>query len=308
MKNGIIGFAIGDALGVPAEFKSRNELERYPIKNMVGYGTYNLPEGTWSDDTSMTLATIHSIIETGTIDTNNIADKFLKWYRHAEYTATNETFDIGRTTLQALAKYELKQDEAVNCGGSDEYDNGNGSLMRILPLAYYIYYKQIKDANKIYELVKDVSSITHAHEVSVLGCYIYVIYTLSLLEGKAKNKAYMTIKEADYSIFSENALNKYSRILKDDISKFELDEISSSGYVVSTLEAAMWLFLNANDYKTTILKAVNLGDDTDTVAAITGGLLGIYYGIDSIKDNWKQTLKRYDYIVDLCNNFYEKIR
>lgn len=308
MKNGIIGFAIGDALGVPAEFKSRNELERYPIKNMVGYGTYNLPEGTWSDDTSMTLATIHSIIETGTIDTNNIADKFLKWYRHAEYTATNETFDIGRTTLQALAKYELKQDEAVNCGGSDEYDNGNGSLMRILPLAYYIYYKQIKDANKIYELVKDVSSITHAHEVSVLGCYIYVIYTLSLLEGKAKNKAYMTIKEADYSMFSENALNKYSRILKDDISKFELDEISSSGYVVSTLEAAMWLFLNANDYKTTILKAVNLGDDTDTVAAITGGLLGIYYGIDSIKDNWKQTLKRYDYIVDLCNNFYEKIR
>jgi len=308
MKNGIIGFAIGDALGVPAEFKSRNELERYPIKNMVGYGTYNLPEGTWSDDTSMTLATIHSIIETGTIDTNNIADKFLKWYRHAEYTATNETFDIGRTTLQALAKYELKQDEAVNCGGSDEYDNGNGSLMRILPLAYYIYYKQIKDANKIYELVKDVSSITHAHEVSVLGCYIYVIYTLSLLEGKAKNKAYMIIKEADYSMFSENALNKYSRILKDDISKFELDEISSSGYVVSTLEAAMWLFLNANDYKTTILKAVNLGDDTDTVAAITGGLLGIYYGIDSIKDNWKQTLKRYDYIVDLCNNFYEKIR
>ncbi len=308
MKNGIIGFAIGDALGVPAEFKSRNELERYPIKNMVGYGTYNLPEGTWSDDTSMTLATIHSIIETGTIDTNNIADKFLKWYRHAEYTATNETFDIGRTTLQSLAKYELKQDEAVNCGGSDEYDNGNGSLMRILPLAYYIYYKQIKDTNKIYELVKDVSSITHAHEVSVLGCYIYVIYTLSLLEGKAKNKAYMTIKEADYSMFSENALNKYSRILKDDISKFELDEISSSGYVVSTLEAAMWLFLNANDYKTTILKAVNLGDDTDTVAAITGGLLGIYYGIDSIKDNWKQTLKRYDYIVDLCNNFYEKIR
>lgn len=308
MKNGIIGFAIGDALGVPAEFKSRNELERYPITDMVGYGTYNLPEGTWSDDTSMTLATIHSIIETGTIDTNNIADKFLKWYRHAEYTATNETFDIGRTTLQALAKYELKQDEAFNCGGYGEYDNGNGSLMRILPIAYYIYYNNIKDNKKIYKIVKDVSSITHAHDVSVLGCYIYVIYTLSLLEGKDKNKAYMTIKKADYSMFSENALNKYSRILKDDISKFELDEISSSGYVVSTLEAVIWLFLNSNDYNITILKAVNLGEDTDTVAAITGGLLGIYYGIDSIKDNWKQTLKRYDYIVDLCNNFYEKIR
>lgn len=308
MKNGIIGFAIGDALGVPAEFKSRNELERYPITDMVGYGTYNLPEGTWSDDTSMTLATIHSIIETGTIDTNNIADKFLKWYRHAEYTATNETFDIGNTTLQALARYELKQDNSVNCGRSGEYDNGNGSLMRILPVAYYIYYRNIKDNKKIYELVKDVSSITHAHEVSVLGCYIYVIYTLSLLEGKDKNKAYITIKEVDYSMFSENALNKYSRILKDDISKCSLNEISSSGYVVSTLEAVIWLFLNANDYNTTILNAVNLGEDTDTVAAITGGLLGIYYGIDRIKDNWKQTLKRYNYIVDFCNNFYEKIK
>lgn len=307
IKNGIIGFAIGDALGVPAEFKSRNELERYPITDMVGYGTYNLPEGTWSDDTSMTLATIHSIIETGTIDTNNMADKFIKWYRNSEYTATNETFDIGNSTLQALAKYELKQDEAVNCGGHSEYDNGNGSLMRILPIAYYIYYKNIKDNKKIYKIVKDVSSITHAHEVSILGCYIYVIYTLSLLEEKDKNKAYMTLKETDYSMFSESALNKYSRILKDDISKFALNEISSSGYVVSTLEAVMWLFINANDFNTTILKAANLGDDTDTVAAITGGLLGIYYGIDNIKESWRQILKRYDYIVDLCNNFYEKI-
>lgn len=303
IENGIIGFAIGDALGVPAEFKSRNELKRYPIKDMIGYGTYNLPEGTWSDDTSMTLATIHSIVETGTIDTNDMADKFLKWYRNAEYTATNKTFDIGRTTLQALAKYELKQDEAVNCGENGEYDNGNGSLMRILPIAYYIYYNNIKDNRKIYELVKNVSSITHAHEVSILGCYIYVIYTLSILEEKDKNKAYMTIKEADYSMFSENALTKYSRILKDDISKFTLDEISSSGYAVSTLEAVMWLFLNANDYNTTILKAVNLGEDTDTVAAITGGLLGIYYGIDSIQNSWKKLLKRYDYIVELCNKF-----
>lgn len=307
IENGIIGFAIGDALGVPAEFKSRKELERYPITDMIGYGTYNLPEGTWSDDTSMTLATIHSIVEIGTIDTNDMANRFLKWYRNAEYTATNKTFDIGRTTLQALAKYELKQGEAVNCGENGEYDNGNGSLMRILPIAYYIYYNNIKDNRKIYELVKNVSSITHAHEVSILGCYIYVIYTLSILEEKDKNKAYMTIKEADYSMFSENALNKYSRILKDDISKFTLNEISSSGYVVSTLEAVMWLFLNSNDYNTIILKAVNLGEDTDTVAAITGGLLGIYYGIYSIKNSWKKSLKRYDYIVDLCNKFDDKI-
>ena len=303
VKDGILGFAIGDALGVPAEFKSREELKQYPITDMIGNGTHNVPAGTWSDDTSMTLATIHSIIETGTINTNDMADKFLKWYRNAEYTATNETFDIGRTTLQALARYELKQDDAVNCGGNREYDNGNGSLMRILPIAYYIHYKQIEDDNKIYELVREVSSITHAHEISVIGCYIYTRYCLLLLDGINKFEAYKELQKTNYEMFSEYALSKYSRILQDDIAKVSADDISSSGYVVSTLEAVMWLFLNGEDYNNTILKAVNLGDDTDTISAITGGLLGIYYGSIIIKSDWKTTLKRCMYIIDLCNEY-----
>ena len=303
--DGILGFAIGDALGVPAEFKSREELKINPITDMISGGAHNQVKGTWSDDTSMTLATIHSIIETGTINTNDMADKFLKWYRNGEYTATGKLFDIGRTTIQALAKYELRLDDATNCGGNGEYDNGNGSLMRILPIAYYIYYKQIKDDNKIYKIVRDVSNITHAHEISVLGCYIYVRYCLLLLDGKDKFEAYNGIKKLDYSMFSEYAISKYSRILQNNIADIPEDDISSSGYVVSTLEAVIWLFLNAEDYNTTILKAVNLGNDTDTVAAITGGLLGIYYGSISIKASWKTTLKKNLYILDLCNKFDE---
>ncbi len=301
--DGIIGFAIGDALGVPAEFKSREKLTRNPITDMKEGGTYNMPIGTWSDDTSLTLATMHSIIETGTIETNDMADKFLKWLRNADYTATNETFDIGRTTLQALAKYEIQLYNASNCGCFGEFDNGNGSLMRILPLAYYIHCRKITDTNIIYNLVKEISSITHSHEVSILGCFIYVIYSLYILEGKNKTKAYNDIQKADYSMFSDYAISKYSRILQNDISKLSIDDISSSGYIVSTLEAVMWLFLNSNNYNDTILKAVNLGEDTDTVASITGGLLGIYYGANSIKESWKQKLKRYDFIVDLCNEF-----
>ena len=305
--DGIIGLAVGDALGVPAEFKSRDELSRYPIVDMIGDGTYNMPAGTWSDDTSMTLATMDSILITKTIDANDMATKFLDWFRNAEYTANNETFDIGRTTLQALAKFELQLDDASNCGGSNEYDNGNGSLMRILPIAYYIYYNGITDNQEIYNLVKQVSSITHAHEISVLGCYIYVRYILLLLDGKDKIQAYKELQKIDYKMFSDYSLNKYSRILRDNIQDADEDNISSSGYVVSTLEATMWLFLNSNDYNTTILKAVNLGEDTDTVAACVGGLLGIYYGIESIRDSWKQNLKKYEYISSLCDSFDKAI-
>ena len=307
LSNGIIGLAIGDALGVPAEFKSREELKRYPITDMIGDGTYNLPAGTWSDDTSMTLATVDSIMSTSTINPNDMANKFLNWFRNAEYTATNETFDIGRTTLQALAKYELKLYDSINCGEDNEYRNGNGSLMRILPVAYYIYYKDVTDNQEIYNIVKQVSSITHAHEVSILGCYIYVRFALELLNGKDKVEAYNNIKKLDYSMFSSTIIDKYNRILNDNIQNLNEENISSSGYVVSTLEAAMWLFLNSNDYNNTILRAVNLGEDTDTVAACTGGLLGLYYGIESIKSSWKQNLKRYDYIVELCDKFDETI-
>ena len=308
LSNGIIGLAIGDALGIPAEFKSREELKRYPITDMIGDGTYNLPAGTWSDDTSMTLATIDSIISTGTINPNDMANKFLNWFRNAEYTATNETFDIGRTTLQSLAKYELKLYDASNCGEDNEYSNGNGSLMRILPIAYYIYYKDVTDNQEIYNIVKQVSSITHAHEVSILGCYIYVRFALELLNGKNKIEAYNNIKKLDYSMFNNTTIDKYSRILNNNIQNLNEENISSSGYVVSTLEAAMWLFLSSNDYNNTILRAVNLGEDTDTVAACTGGLLGLYYGIESIKSSWKQNLKRYDYIVELCDKFDETIK
>ena len=180
--------------------------------------------------------------------------------------------------------------------------------MRILPIAYYIFYHNIEDEQEIYNIVKQVSSITHAHEVSILGCYIYVRFALELLNGKDKVEAYKNIKNLDYSLFSKENIDKYSRILKDNIQNIEEQNISSSGYVVSTLEATLWLFINSNDYNNTILKSVNLGEDTDTVAACTGGLLGIYYGIDNIKNTWKQTLKRYDYITNLCDEFDKTIR
>ena len=186
IKNGIIGFVVGDVLGVPVEFMAREELRKNPVVDLRAYGTHNQPLGSWSDDTSMTLATMDSIIHKEEIDTTDIGNRFFNWYRKNKYTPLGKVFDIGRTTIQALVKYELKLDEAKNCGEEGEYSNGNGSLMRMIPIAYYIYYKKIKDDKEIYNIVKDVSSITHRHEVSILGCYIYVSFILGLLNGLEK--------------------------------------------------------------------------------------------------------------------------
>ena len=313
IKDGIIGFAIGDALGVPAEFKTREELKKLPITDMIGDDIHKLPKGTWSDDTSMTLATMHSIIEKGNIDTNDMADKFLQWFRNGEYTPEGQAFDIGRTTLKSLARYEENMCEAKMCGQTGEMDNGNGSLMRILPIAYYIYLENIDDYQKedyykkIYNYIKDVSSITHANEISILGCYIFVMFTIEIIQGKLKDLSYEYIKSLDYSFFSKEAIKKYDRILKGNI-KEELEEnIRSTGYIVDTLEAVFWCFLNSKDYNETVLKAVNLGGDTDTIAAITGGLLGIHYGIENINKNWRNTLIKYDYIEKLCDQFYDEL-
>lgn len=303
IKNGIIGFVVGDVLGVPVEFMTREKLRKNPVVDLREYGTHNQPLGSWSDDTSMTLATMDSIIHKEEIDTTDIENRFLNWYRKNEYTPLGKVFDIGRTTIQALAKYELKLDEAKNCGEEGEYSNGNGSLMRMIPIAYYIYYKKIKDDKEIYNIVKDVSSITHRHEVSILGCYIYVSFILGLLNGLEKEQVYNNTKKMNYNYFSKDSLKRYDRILKGDITALNLDDINSDGYIVNTLECVLYMFLKSNDYNTTILEGVNLGNDTDTIGSCLGGLLGLYYGLDSIKESWRKNIIKYDYIIDLCNKF-----
>ena len=306
VKNGIIGFVVGDTMGVPVEFNSRERLLLNPVTEMLEYGTHNMPKGCWSDDTSMTLATMDSIIKCKEINTNDMADRFIKWYRNGEYTATGIMFDIGTTTKQALIKYQRGIDIASKCGGEREYDNGNGSIMRMLPIAYYCYLKSLEDT-EILKIVKEVSSITHRHQISILGCYIYVRLAMELLKGKELLQAYQEIKKLDYSYFTEDTIYKYERILNNDIGLYNVNEISSSGYIVSTLEAVIWTLINSKSFNETIIKAINLGEDTDTVGACVGGLAGIYYGIKNINQKWKDNILRYDYIINMCKEFVEII-
>lgn len=306
VESGIIGFVIGDTMGVPVEFYSREKLLLNPVTEILEYGTHNMPKGCWSDDTSMTLATMDSIIKCKEINTNDMADRFIKWYRNGEYTATGIMFDIGTTTQQALVKYQRGIDIASKCGGEREYDNGNGSLMRMLPIAYYCFFKGLEDT-EILKIVKEVSSITHRHQISILGCYIYVRLAMELLKGKELLQAYQEIKKLDYSYFTEDTIYKYERIVNNDIGLYNINEINSDGYIVTTLEAVIWTLINSKSFNETIIKAINLGEDTDTVGACVGGLAGIYYGIENIKQKWKDNILRYDYIINMCKEFVEII-
>ena len=304
VKNSLYGFIVGDAMGVPVEFEDREKLINKPVTSMLGYGSHDVEAGVYSDDTSMTLATMDSIIKkNGIINYNDIADKFCNWVNNNEYTATNKVFDIGMTTKYALIKYFNNKIDATMCGGTNINENGNGSLMRMLPIALYCFYKNIKGDNEIFTLVKNSSSITHAHDISILGCYIYVRYVISLLETKNKISSYNFIKKLDYSMFIEEVKLEYSRILFSDISTLNINDINSSGYVVDTLEAVFWIILNCSSYNESIIGAINLGGDTDTIGAITGSIAGILYGYDNISKRWISKLKNKDYIDEIIIKF-----
>ena len=306
MKAGIMGFVIGDALGVPVEFLNRATLQKNPLKEMVGYGSHRVPEGTWSDDTSLMIAAMDSIREVGDIDYDDIMYKFSEWVSKAKYTATDELFDIGISTRRAISNY-MRGQEPTDCGTKGINENGNGSLMRILPFVYYLKYSDLTEEEKVL-LINQASSLTHGHEISKLGCKIYSDYVTLLLDGVIKNEALARVKENDYSkYYSEDSLKTYERILKGDIQSLDKSQISSSGYVVHSLEASLWCTLNHDSYEDAVVEAVNLGDDTDTVGAITGSLNGIIYGKENIPERWLNKLRRKDYIESLSDKFIEVI-
>lgn len=304
-RNGILGFAIGDAMGVPNEFCTREELMENPVTEMIGYKSHNVPKGCWSDDTSLTLATMDSIIEKKKIDTEDMATKFLEWLKEAKYTPTSNVFDVGGTTFKALARFEAHLRPAAECGGVGDMDNGNGSLMRMLPIAYFVYFKNLQE-EKIFDVVKKVSGITHKHAISVMGCFIYVLFVNELLKKKTKEEAYEKIQNVDYSkYFLDEIIEKYDRILKGHIAALSLDKIKSSGYVVHTLEAILWILFNTYNFNSTIIGAINLGDDTDTIGACVGGMAGILYTLKDVNPRWEKDLIKYEAIKEMCVKFDE---
>lgn len=283
--DGVMGFIIGDALGVPYEFKERGS---FHATDMRGYGIHAQPPGTWSDDSSLVIATMNSIIKCRGIDLYDMLRQFQDWLYKGNYTPYGESFDVGNMTKAAIEKYTTNKYFPIECGGASIHDNGNGSLMRILPLAFIDC--SIED-------IRNVSSLTHAHRISKDACEIYVKILRNLLNGVVKEDY---LKSIDIS--------KYSKEFRgiQNIKNFKENDIASSVYVVDSLEAALWSFLTTDNYKDCVLTAVNLGGDTDTIGALSGALAGIYYGANTIPQDWQDKLVQYIMIKNLCNR-YDKL-
>ncbi len=309
---GLFGVAVGDAIGVPFEFRSRQDMQAEPAKGMVGFGTHHQPAGTWSDDAALTFCLAESLAND--YDLADIADRFVRWKNEAYWTARGEVFDIGITTSKAISRLQqlltendhqaLRQQRYYG----DEFENGNGSLMRILPLLFYVQGQPI---GQQFEIIWEVSALTHRHIRAAMSCLIYLKFAEHLLNGLEKLVAYERTRQEisafwEEMSFSENERQHFSKIIQNDIRQVGWDDLRSGGYVIEGLESSFWCFLLKENYEATILSIINLGHDTDTCAAIVGGLAGLYYGTANIPEDWLTSLSRFEDILALGNRLHEK--
>lgn len=305
---GLWGVAVGDALGVPVEFCSRENLDRNPITDLRGYGTHNQPLGTWSDDTSLTLCTVDTLLHAGE-DYQALGQSFVQWLDAEVWTPRGRVFDIGNTTAHAIRRL-ARGVPPLEAGRDDELSNGNGSLMRILPVAIWFAGRRTADA---IGAAHRFSALTHRHPRSQVGCALFCLIAQRLLAGVDAASA---IDEAwkDASAYYGAApfaseLLAYSRIVPaGDLRKRKVREIRGSGYVVDALEASLWCLLNSKSFDEAVLRAVNLGDDTDTTGAITGALAGIRHGLQAVPANWRSNLARHDDLDTLFNAFVARMK
>jgi ADP-ribosyl-[dinitrogen reductase] hydrolase len=290
-KDILFGLSVGDALGVPVESKRRKDIALNPVTDMRGYGTYNLPPGTFSDDSSMAFCLAEALTQEFSLQ--RVADNFVKWLYHNYWTPAGNVFDVGHATRQAIHRL-ARGSSPETAGGTHTGHNGNGSLMRILPLLVYIKDKPMADR---YRITGQVSSITHGHIRSIIACFYYLEFARLIISGLDKFSIYKQLQtdvtEYLHSLsINPDEIKLFDRLLRANIYELTETGIQSSGYVLHTLEASVWCLLTTDNYAAATLKAVNLGLDTDTTGAVTGGLAGLLYGWETIPDRWLQLLVR----------------
>lgn len=306
LQSGIYGLAIGDALGVPVEFMKRKELKWRPVYKMMEFGTHLQEKGTWSDDTALSIATLNALSKEP-YSIKNVAQNFIKWYQDGEFAINQKVFDVGLTTSISIIRLTAGANP-VKTGGNSEYTNGNGSLMRMLPVAFFL--KDESNLERRKQIIYDISSITHAHMRSKIACHIYVELAICLIHQQSIKEAYeSTMKNLRYyyeKVLNESEIVHFQRVFSGELLNLKKREIESTGYVVHSLEACIWCVLHTRSYRAAVLTAVNLGGDTDTIASLTGGLAGILYGKHKIPKKWIKNLKGKDLLENEIHCYIKK--
>jgi ADP-ribosylglycohydrolase len=288
-----IGLAAGDALGLPVEFEPRKARAADPVLGMRGGGTWKLEPGTWSDDTSLALCLAESIAERG-FDPEDSGRRSLAWLDEGLWTARGDAFGVGGATRRALGKIRAGL-PAVLAGGRGENDNGNGSLMRILPAS--VWLAELPEPMRL-RAIAAYSSVTHGHPRSILACWLHCLVSARLLRGASPGEAYAVAMEEARSLIGSLPASlraeagAYARVLDGSLALVRADSIRASGYVVHCLEASLWCLLHGSDFRSTVLAAVNLGEDADTTGAVAGGLAGLAYGRAAVPEEWARGLAR----------------
>lgn len=290
IKGAIYGLLIGDAVGVPYEFKDAKKLPPFDQIDMLppkGFDrTYpTIPIGTWSDDGSQALCLLSSLLECGKLDKTDFMNYLSSWYKFGYLAVNQHTFDVGVQTAKAIRNY-LDGWDVDKCAVSHDLANGNGSLMRTLPLA--LWHTGSDD-----ELITDAyaqSHVTHAHLRSKICCALYCLWARYILQGVTINDGWQQAVDTLYAIYDTRPQSGELEELDFHIRPSDLVGVSGSGYVVDCLKSA-YVALQENHYEKVIKKAISLGNDTDTTACVAGGIAGLYFGFDNIPQHWIDTLR-----------------
>ena len=275
----LIGLAVGDAIGTTVEFKSRDTFPK--LTSMIGGGPFRLKPGEWTDDTAMALALADSLINQGKLDPSDLMQRFVAWWQHGKYSCTGRCFDIGITTSTALAKFEATGDPLS--GSHDPYSAGNGALMRLAPVVLHWFGTGSEDPAELAQLARQQGAVTHGAATSLEACAAFAeILRIAVI---ARDKE---------TVFSHAASMEFgpevNHILAGSWRGKHRRDIRSSGFVLHSLEAALWCFARTSNFRDAVLLAANLGNDADTTAAITGQLAGAYYGLEQIPSEWRKML------------------
>ncbi|HOJ04189.1 MAG TPA: ADP-ribosylglycohydrolase family protein [Bacteroidota bacterium] len=315
LRAALLGAVVGDAIGVPFEFLSREQARSRFTCAMTGYGTYDQPPGTWSDDSSMLLCTAEVYAKGFSLPL--LADTFVRWMNQAHMTPHGQVFDCGITTSSALRRYHAGA-AVTACGCREEACNGNGSLMRIAPVAlFHAYASQAELCSE----ASAVSAITHAHPRSRLACVMFSLLladTLRTLSEQPSADPHDTLHTAIAAIHRRyrdlvsscdlaGELPGYHRIFLPAFKELTADKIHSDGYVVHTLEAALWCALRGASFKDVVCQAVRLGNDSDTTACVAGALAGVMYGMDGIPTDWLHGLQAAATVHAVVDAFVDRV-